>query len=59
MKLPTAVSTPPSPSVIVNVAVFPATMTDANDPPDGTLANVHGAIPAVYAASVSSNTTVT
>ena len=45
---PAAVLAAPDPSAIVSVATAPLTVTDCSDPPEGTLANVHGAVPAVY-----------
>ena len=59
MNAPTAVFPGPGPSAIDSVAVFPLTVTAERLPPEGTLVSVHGAMPAVYGASVSSNTTVT
>src|ERR687888_2424496 len=53
---PTAVSAAPDPSVRVNVTVVPTTLTDETQPPEGTPASVQGDVPAVYAASSSSNT---
>ena len=46
VKEPTAVFAAPAPSVIVSVAVLVATATLASVPPLGTLASVHGAVPA-------------
>ena len=46
VKLPTAVFAAPAPSVIVSVAVAPATDTLASVPPLGTFASVQGAVPA-------------
>ncbi len=56
---PTVVSMGPAPSVTVSVAVEPVTATLASVPPLGTLASVHGAVPAVYEASGSEKVTVT
>ena len=47
VKAPTAVSGAPAPSLIVSVAVAVETLTEARLPPLGTLASVHGAVPAV------------
>ena len=58
VKLPTAVFCAPAPSVIVSVAVVVATATLASVPALGVFASVHGAVPAVYAASVSEKTAV-
>jgi len=44
---PTAVLAAPAPSAMDSVAVLPATVTPESVPPDGTLASVHGVVPAV------------
>ena len=47
LKVPTAVLAALGPSVIARVAWLPATVTPLSVPAEGTLVNVHGAVPAV------------